>query len=327
MTFVDRSPQTVRGISRNGERDRFRREVVEGLSAKHKVLSPKWFYDREGSRLFDAICELPEYYVTRTEVAMLERRKFEIVSRWGDRVRIVEPGAGSGTKTRFLLEALGPSRCESYVPVDISREHLEATSARMRTEMPWLRIDPLTTDFTGSALPTGATSARTVVYFPGSTIGNFEPEEAATLLHRFRNAAGPRGVVVLGIDLKKDPKLLHAAYNDRFGVTEAFNKNILLRINRELGGDIDPSSFSHYAYYAPREERVEMHLLSRKAQVVSIEGATFRFAMGESIRTECSQKYDLESADRLARAAGLHRTATWIDDDALFAMIELRAES
>lgn len=325
MTFAQ-GPVDVVTKHRPSDRERFRRDVLEGLSRTPKVLPPKWFYDREGSRLFDEICELPEYYVTRAELSILARDAHAIAERWGGRVRIVEPGAGSCTKTRHLLAALGASRCASYVPVDISRDHLAETAARVRRDLPWLDVEPVALDFVADALPAGGSTARTVVYFPGSTLGNFEPREAEDLLRRFRRAAGRDGMVVVGIDLKKDPAALHAAYNDARGVTAAFNKNVLARMNRELGGDVDPSSFWHHAFYAPQKSRVEMHLVSRTAQTVCVAGARFRFDDGESIRTECSHKYDLASADRLAWLAGLRRTATWTDEERRFAILELRPD-
>jgi dimethylhistidine N-methyltransferase len=306
-------------------RERFRADALLGLGLTPKRLAPKYFYDRVGSELFDAICELPEYYVTRAETSIMRARVHEIVASWGPRVRVVEPGAGSGTKTRLVLEALGPERCVEYVPVDISREHLAHAASQLRADFPWLRVTPVAADF-ALDLPIGAGNdgARTVVYFPGSTIGNFEPPEAERLLARFRRAAGTGGVVVLGVDLKKDPALLHAAYNDAQGVTAAFNRNVLARMNRELGASFDVHAFAHYAFYDPRHGRIEMHLVSKRRQEVSVSGRTFRFAEGESIHTECSYKYDLPAAERLARAAGLNLLDAWLDDERRFAVLELR---
>ena len=309
-------------------REKFRADAVLGLGSTPKRLAPKYFYDHAGSDLFDAICELPEYYVTRTETAIMRARVTDIVASWGRRVRVVEPGAGSGTKTRLVLEALGPERCAEYVPVDISGEHLAGAAQRLRAAYPWLRVSPVAADF-AIDLPAAAAMAagdetRNVVYFPGSTIGNFDPPEAERLLARFRRAAGPGGTVVVGIDLKKDPALLHAAYNDAQGVTAAFNRNVLSRMNRELSADFDVSSFAHYAFYEPEAGRIEMHLVSLKRQDVVVSGRKFRFAEGESICTECSYKYDLATAERLARAAGLHLIDAWLDDDRRFAVLELR---
>lgn len=311
--------------SAGSARQRFLADVIEGLGAPRKTLSPKWFYDRAGSLLFDAICELPEYYVTRTELGIVKSRASEIVSHWGDRVRLVEPGAGSSTKTTLLLEELGPKRCSAYVPVDIAREHLAATAARLRTQIEWLRVVAAAADFTVELpLPPNDDNARNVVYFPGSTIGNFEPHEAERLLARFGRAAGKNGLVVLGVDLKKDPAVLHAAYNDAAGVTAQFNKNVLTRMNRELDANVDLGSFAHYAFYEPTHGRIEMHLVSRIRQMVTIAGRRFHFHEGESIRTEYSYKYDLASIEQVARSAGLSLVDAWLDDDKRFAVLELR---
>ena len=305
--------------------ERFRADTLEGFALTPKRLAPKYFYDRAGSILFDTICELPEYYVTRAETAIMQARAEEIVASWGPRVRVVEPGAGSSTKTRLLLEALGPERCVEYVPVDISSEHLEHAAAQVRSEYPWLTVTPATADFTGDLpIPAAEEGVRTVIYFPGSTIGNFEPSDAERLLARFRRAAGPGGIVVVGVDLKKDPNVLHAAYNDAQGVTAAFNRNLLVRMNRELGADFDVDAFAHYAFYEPVHGRIEMHLVSLSRQTVSIGARQFRFTEGESIRTECSYKYDLPGAERLARTAGLHLLDAWLDEDRRFAVLELR---
>jgi dimethylhistidine N-methyltransferase len=210
--------------------------------------------------------------------------------------------------------------------MDIAREHLATTALRMRKELPWLRIVPICADFTMELpLPPSDKGECNVVYFPGSTIGNFDLPEAERLLMRFRMAAGTDGRIVLGVDLRKDPSKLHAAYNDAAGITEAFNKNMLVRMNRELGGDIDVDTFAHYAFYESILGRIEMHLVSRKRQVISVAGRSFSFAEGESIRTECSYKYDLVTAERLAHDAGLAIRSAWFDDARNFAVLELRA--
>ncbi|MBS2019613.1 MAG: L-histidine N(alpha)-methyltransferase [Deltaproteobacteria bacterium] len=306
-------------------REAFRRDTLQGLAASPKRLAPKYFYDSHGSQLFDDICDLPEYYVTRAETSILRASASSIVARWGERVRVVEPGAGSGTKTKLVLEALGRERCVDYVPVDISREHLADAAHRIRADIPWLRVTPACADFcVDLPIPASSERASTVVYFPGSTIGNFDPPEATQLLARFRRAAGPGGAVVVGFDLKKTPAVLHAAYNDGQGVTAAFNKNLLARMNRELGARFDLDAFSHYAFYDPQHGRIEMHLVSTRRQEVVVSGTRFFFAEGESIHTECSYKYDLPSAERLARAAGLSLTDAWLDDERRFAVLELR---
>ena len=300
----------------------FAKDVLEGLTRSPRVISPKYFYDEAGSTLFDAICNLPEYYVTRAETAILRVHSRVITASWGNRVRVVEPGAGSGTKTRLLLRALGPRRCMEYLPTDISRDHLLGAAAQLRADMPWLTCSPVGADFTVE-LPVAPSDAQTVVYFPGSTLGNFDPTDARTLLARFARVAGADGRVVLGIDLKKDPNVLHAAYNDAKGVTAAFNKNLLVRMNRELNADFDIAAFAHYAFFEPTQGRIEMHLVSLKRQSVTVAGRTFHFSNGESIRTEHSYKYDLKGIEKLARAAGLEVGNAWLDDDRRFAVLEL----
>lgn len=303
----------------------FRTDVLSGLAASPKRLAPKYFYDARGSQLFDDICELPEYYVTRAETSILRASASRLVASWGERVRVVEPGAGSSTKTKLVLEALGRDRCVEYVPVDISREHLADAAHRIRADIPWLRVTPACADFCAELpIPAPAAGVTTIVYFPGSTIGNFEPSEAAQLLARFRQAAGPDGAVVVGFDLKKTPAVLHAAYNDAQGVTAAFNKNLLARMNRELEASFELDAFSHYAFYDPRHGRIEMHLVSARRQEVVVSGKRFHFAEGESIHTECSYKHDLASAERLARAAGLSLADAWLDEERRFAVLELR---
>lgn len=306
----------------------FLSDAIAGLRATPKRLSPKYFYDREGSLLFDAICELSEYYVTRTELSILEAKVNEIAARLAPQgpCRIVEPGAGSGTKTRLLLRTLGAQRCVGYVPVDIDGEHLEHTVRQLRSDIPWLEVIPFAADFTlDLPLPSSERGGRTVVYFPGSTIGNFDPEDAGRLLTRFRRAVGRDGFVLLGVDLKKDPALLHAAYNDGLGVTAAFNKNVLRRMNEELGADFDLDAFDHYAFYAPVPGRVEMHLVSARRQSVRVGGHVFRFEHGESLCTERSYKYDLPAIARLGRGAGLELSDCWLDDARKFAVLLFRA--
>jgi L-histidine Nalpha-methyltransferase len=304
----------------------FLSDAVEGLAARPKRLSPKYFYDHAGSLLFDAICELPEYYVTRTELSILETSVQEIAARLPRRVRVVEPGAGSGTKTRLLLRALGPERCESYVPIDIARRFLEESANRVRADIEWLKVSPIAADFAADVtIPSAPEGVATVVFFPGSTIGNFDPLEAARLLARFRTLAGDRGSVLLGVDLKKSPAVIHAAYNDAAGVTAAFDKNVLVRMNRELGADFLVDAFEHHALYDPVAGRVEMHLVSRRRQTVTIANRRFLFADGESLCTERSYKYDLPSVARLACDAGLVLHDAWLDPARYFGLFLLRS--
>lgn len=302
------------------EQQVFLDDVVTGLGRAPKSLSPKYFYDSVGSELFDAICDLPEYYVTRTETAILEQHAGAIADELGV-CRLVEPGAGSSTKTRLLLRALG-ERCTEYVPVDIAGDHLERSAATLRTELPWLRVTPLAGDFSVElAVPAASGDERTVIYFPGSTLGNFDPEDAKRLLARFARAAGMGGSVLVGIDLKKDPQLLHAAYNDAQGVTAAFNKNVLRRMNDELGADVDLDAFHHYAFYAPNEGRIEMHLVSARSQTLHVGSHAFELGAGESICTERSYKYDVAGAAEVANAVGLRLRRTWLDAAERFAVL------
>ena len=316
--------EELQSTSPESEIARFRADVLAGFSTEPKQLSPKYFYDAKGSRLFDAICDLPEYYLTRAELSIIETHASAIVESWGHRVRVVEPGAGSGTKTRLLLRALGRERCLEYVPLDIAREHLAGAAAQIRADIPWLRVKAVAADFTQELpLPSTHGPHATVVYFPGSTIGNFEPREAQRLLERFGRAAGSGGQVVMGVDLKKEPSVLHAAYNDAQGVTAAFNKNLLVRMNRELGADFDLDAFAHHAFYEPVRGRIEMHLVSLRPQTVKVAGRRFVFADGETIHTECSYKYDLARVEALAGAAGLRLADRWLDDGRRFAVLSL----
>lgn len=310
----------------------FLEELRAGLAGSPKRIAPKWLYDREGSRLFDEICLLPEYYLTRVEASILRARSADLVQLATDgdraRVRVVEPGAGSGAKTRLLLRALGPERCAAYAPVDISLEHLGASVRALRADLPWLRVTPSCEDFCAPrAARTSPTrdGERTLVFFPGSTLGNFEPADAEALLAGFAQEAGEAGLVVLGVDLEKDPAILHAAYNDARGVTAAFNRNVLARANRELGADFRPEAFAHYAYYAPVPGRIEMHLVSRGRQTVRVGDGHFVFEDGESLHTECSYKWEPRALEKLARRAGLEVRELFCDERRTFAVLVLGA--
>ncbi|TJY63221.1 L-histidine N(alpha)-methyltransferase [Sinimarinibacterium sp. CAU 1509] len=296
----------------------FLEDVVAGLSATPKTLPSKYFYDAAGSELFERICELPEYYPTRTERALLQQHADAMADALGPRVLLIEPGAGSGEKTQLLLQAL--DRPAAYVPVDISGEYLAEVAHGWRSQFPHIEVLPVAADFTQAfSVPrVTATPSRRVVFFPGSTLGNFEPSAARQLLSAFRKLAGEGGRLLLGVDLQKDVSILERAYDDAAGVTAAFNRNLLMRINRELGGRFDLDSFAHVARYDDTHHRIEMHLRSTRDQVVSVAGTAVRFRSGETIHTENSYKYTPESVRALAAAAGWRAQARWLDPDCWF---------
>ena len=305
------------------ETAQFRADVLRGLARTKKRLPSKYFYDAAGSRLFDRICELDEYYPTRTELDIMRAHASEMAERCGPRCQLIELGAGSLTKVRLLLDRL--DRPAGFVPVDVSGEHLEAAADELREDYPDLDVQPICADFTADfALPARA-CARRVVYFPGSTLGNFDPAEADDLLRRIARLVGPGGGLLLGVDLRKDRRVLEAAYDDALGVTAAFNRNLLVRINRELGADFDPDSFRHRAFYNAAHSRIEMHLVSERDRYVRIGETAIRFRRGESIHTENSHKYDVGELTRRAAACGLRTDAMWTDERCYFAVMYLTA--
>lgn len=300
----------------------FARDLIAGLHARPRHVSPKWFYDERGSRLFEAICELPEYYPTRTELALLDRHAPEMAELIGPGAEIIEFGAGASRKVRVLLSALrAPAR---YLPIDISGEHLVQAAHALRQAQPDLLVQPLVADFS-VALTLPAPIGVRVGFFPGGSIGNFEPADARRLLQRMAGWLAGGGLLV-GVDLIKDPALLHAAYNDARGVTAAFNLNLLGRANRELGADFDLTQFAHSAFYNPPLARIEMHLMSRREQTVSLCGERFAFAEGDSLHTESSYKYTVAGFQQLARAAGWQPGAVWIDAARQFSLHWLQPE-
>jgi len=304
----------------------FRDAVLAGLGEAQKTLPCKFFYDAEGSHLFDQICELPEYYPTRTELKLLADKAGEIAELIGRRARLVEFGSGAGVKIRLLLNAL--DRPAAYVPVDISREHLMMAAADLARDFPALQIAPICADYTKPfALPAsaGPRSETTVGFFPGSTIGNFTPAEARGFLSRARKLLGPGSSMVVGVDLRKDAKILVPAYDDAAGVTAAFNLNLLVRINRELDGTFDLEQFAHEARWNDADGRIEMHLVSRRGQDVRIGAACFSFRAGETIHTENSHKYTLDQFRSLAIEAGYTPRAAWTDAAGLFSVHMLDA--
>lgn len=295
----------------------FAADILDGLTASPKTLPAKYFYDARGSLLFEEICDLPEYYPTRVETNLLSRHAREIAARVGEGVTLIEFGAGALKKVELLLAAL-PAPA-AYMPIDISGEFLEAQTAALRARRPGLAVRPVIADFVVADLPPPGSDEYRMGFFPGSTIGNFDPDEACTFLRRTRNVLGGGGLLV-GVDMVKSPRILHAAYNDAAGITAAFNKNVLLRINRELGAGFDPATFDHYAFYDPRLRRVEMHLVSKLDQQIEVLGRGIDFAEGETIHTESSYKYTVGDFQDLALAAGYIPAAAFVDRDRQFSL-------
>jgi dimethylhistidine N-methyltransferase len=306
------------------ESDDFYQAVVEGFSTHPRSVPPKFFYDLEGSRLFEAICEQPEYYPTRTEIGLLEQYAVEIAALAGTDCYLVEPGSGSCEKVRLLLDALRPA---SYIPMDISGEHLDAAAAELAADYPWLDVHAVCADITGDvALPFIPEHVAPVFFYPGSSIGNFEPDAAVGFLEHLAGIAGKGGGLLIGVDLKKDAGILNAAYNDANGVTAAFNLNILRRVNYQLEGDFDLDAFDHHAFYNNVKGRIEMHLISTRKQSASIDGHTFEFNAGDSIHTESSYKYTTGEFQALAQQGGWSPCSVWTDRNSLFSLHFLRVE-
>jgi L-histidine N-alpha-methyltransferase len=293
-------------------------EVLAGLSKVQKTLPCKYFYDSEGAALFEAICATQEYYVTRTERKLLKEHLPEIAKLVGPRSVVVEPGSGSGVKTRMLLEALDAPA--AYMPVDLSRAQLLATAAEIAGVLPDLEVLPVCADYTQPfPLPKAmANVGKYVLFYPGSTIGNFDRAEATAFLKRMAEQIGPGGALLVGFDLKKDPLVLHAAYSDAAGFTARFNKNLLVRVKSQLDADVDIDAFQHYAFYDPVEGRIEMHLVSLRDQSIRVGGQKFQFTTGESIWTESSYKYSRADIRSMAARAGLRAAAEYVDDKGWF---------
>lgn len=304
------------------DRDAFHRAVVAGLDGAPRAIPAKFLYDARGSALFDAICELPEYYPTRTETAILRNCADDIADLAGPGCVLVEYGSGSSTKTRLLLDAMGD--LDGYVPIDVSRHHLDMTAVRLRQDYPGLAVMPVCGDYMAlDSLPPAINGLRRIGFFPGSTIGNLTPGEATSFLHRARRLLRDDGALVLGVDLKKDPQRLHDAYNDSAGVTAQFTLNLLRRMNRELAANFDLSAFAHDAFYNPVEGRIEIYFRSLRDQTVTVAGRGFAFAAGERVHTEYSYKYDDAGIAALARAGGFTIVRTWTDPHRLFAVVYL----
>ena len=308
INFYDAHPGT----------DDLRDGVLSGLSSSPKLIQPKYFYDRRGSELFDTICALPEYYQTRTEMNILRSCVNELVEHIGPDCLLVELGSGASKKVRLLLEQLRPS---SYLGVDISKDFLLSSTQTLAGDYPWLEVHAACVDFSQTLdIPHCETFEHKVAFFPGSSIGNFDPDEAIELLRRIAQMMNHSGHLLIGVDLKKNTDILNAAYNDSAGVTAAFNLNLLSRIRDELDTDIKPGLFEHDAFYNPLHGRIEMHLVSRQPQSVRIEDRRFDFGKGESIHTENSYKYTVEEFAGLASAAGFQQQQVWTDAGNLFSV-------
>lgn len=295
----------------------FQREFLEGLERSPKTVSPKFLYDARGSELFEQICELEAYYPTRTELSIMDEYAGEMAGAVGAGARVVEFGSGSGKKTRLLLEHLDATA--AYLPIDISRSALRDCASRIRERFPDIPVIPVCGDYTSPLdLPDRHEATRTVAYFPGSTIGNFEPAHALAFLQRIRKMCAPDGGLLIGVDLDKPRDILERAYDDPEGVTAAFNLNLLRRANRELGADFDPEAFEHRAIFNEEASRIEMHLVSRRDQRVEIGDVAVGFEADEPIVTEHSYKYTPARFARYAEQAGFEVTKMWTDSKEMF---------
>jgi len=313
ITFHDAHPKP--GDSRS--------ELLQGLKQGQKIVNPKWFYDAAGSDLFEQITQLPEYYPTRTEIGILEDNRQAIAERLGAGCLFIEPGSGSCEKARLLLDELRPA---AYLPLDISADFLLDSATQLAQEYPWLSVHAVCADFNQDwPFPGNLPKRRRVVFYPGSTIGNLEPGAARGFLNRVRQLIGDDGGLLIGVDLHKSRERLNAAYNDASGVTAQFNLNVLQRLNELLDAEFDPALFSHRAFYNEKDRRIEMHLVSEQAQSVRCNGSRIEFDRGESIHTESSYKYTVNSFGELADSAGLSLQQSWLDGEKLFSVHYLEA--
>jgi dimethylhistidine N-methyltransferase len=315
---MSRQPGADTVLDREPASSDFLAEVIAGLSQQPRTLPCKFFYDERGAALFQKICEVPEYYVTRTELQILRLHGAAIAAELGARIELIGLGTGAGTKTRILLEELKDPAV--YIPIDISKEQLQKSTIRFREIFPQLEILPVCADYLEPfelPLPRRP-SSRSVVYFPGSTIGNFEPRGAREFLHRLVELCGSGGGLLIGVDLQKDRHVIESAYNDAAGVTAEFNLNLLTRVNRELGADFDLKHWKHRAIYNPTDGRIEMHLISDADQTVHIQDRPFHFRADEKIISENSYKYTPDGFIAVAREAGFEFVRMWTDDARLF---------
>jgi len=300
------------------EQDDFLEEVIDGLSKQPKKISPKFFYDKRGSELFDEICNQPEYYPTQTETGILLKHAEDIAEHIEPECVIVELGSGASEKVRLLFDTLKPA---GYMGVDISKDFLLNATQRLAEDFPWLDVHAVCTDFSQQLeLPDQFNGRQKLAFFPGSSIGNFEPDDAVKLLRRVANAIGEGGKLLIGVDMKKNKEILNAAYNDDAGITEEFNLNLLQRMQDELRADINVDAFSHRAFYNPERGRVEMHLVSDRDQTIEIDGDEFSFSKDESIHTENSHKYHIDEFAMLAQQANFEVERVWTDARELFSV-------
>ena len=308
VQFHDYSPQV----------DDFHQEVIDGLSNRPRRIPPKYFYDQRGSELFDAICEQPEYYPPRTEISLLQYYAREIAERIGPDCVLVELGSGASEKVRLLFDSLKPA---GYMGVDISREFLLEATEKLAHDHPWLEVHAVCADFSQVLeIPSHYHEQRLVAFYPGSSIGNFDPDDAVTFMEQVAEMVGKHGKLLIGVDLKKDDEILNAAYNDAAGITAEFNLNLLRRMQDELGAEIEPGAFAHQAFYNGTDSRIEMHLVSTKNTTLTIDGKAFSFHLGDSIHTENSYKYSVEEFQELAERAGFDVEHVWIDRKQFFSV-------
>jgi dimethylhistidine N-methyltransferase len=308
------------------QHEAFRADVLAGLAQRQKTLPSRWLYDQRGSQLFEEITRLDEYYLTRTETAILRRHAGEMAALCGEGVVLLEYGAGAAIKSEILIDALREPRM--YAPIDIAADFLAETVERIRDRLPALAVRPIIADFTADfGLPAHIPKGSRAAFFPGSTLGNLGSSEADALLRRMRKHVGERGKAIIGVDLRKDVEMLIAAYDDREGVTAEFNLNLLARINRELDGDFALDAFAHEARWNERESAIEMHLVSLKPQVVSLAGHSFVFAQGETIHTETCRKFEVAGFAHAAQRSGWRVATIWTDPAELFAVFGLHARA
>ena len=311
-------------FNQHPEQSDIQADIIAGLSASEPYISAKYFYDEIGSRLFEKICQTEQYYPTRTEVGIIRDNIDSIVEILGKNCLLIEPGSGDSYKVRLLLDALRPI---AYLPIDISQHYLQDEAKKLAEEFTWLNVHAICADFTQKlALPYEVEATNKVAFFPGSTIGNFLPEQAVEVLREIKTMVGEKGGLLIGVDLRKDTAILNAAYNDEETYTEQFNKNLLVRINRELNANFDLQQFKHHAFFNEEKSRIEMHLVSLQDQQVNIKGNTFDFKKEQSIFTEYSHKYSTEEFQQLADKAGFELVKTWVDDKKLFSVHYLQVK-